>query len=68
MCAAHVVRKWGSLSGRWSSSGKVRRGLLISSACFRSYGSAWDSQRYENLGCAAVCEQTCAPAGMSGAQ
>lgn len=40
----------------------------ISSACLRSYGSAWDSHRHENLGCAAVREQTCAPAGMSGAQ
>ena len=40
----------------------------ISSACLRSYGSAWDSHKYENLGCAAVHEQIGAPAGMSGAQ
>ena len=41
---------------------------LISSARLRSYGSAWDSHRYGNLGCAAVHEQACAPAGVSGAQ
>lgn len=27
VCGAQVVRKWGSLSGRWISSGNVRRGL-----------------------------------------
>lgn len=41
---------------------------VISSARLRSCGSAWDSHRYENFDCAAVREQTCAPAGMSGAQ
>lgn len=34
----------------------------------RSHGSAWDSHRSKNLGCAAVCTQTRVPAGMSAAQ
>lgn len=40
----------------------------ISSAHLRSSGSAWESHRYENLGCAAVHEQIRAPAGMSEAE
>lgn len=40
-------------SGRWISSRKMRKGFRFP-ACLRSYGSGWESPRFESLGCAAV--------------